>query len=348
MKPCLRIIGLMLLAILIVSCDIKDLVSPDLTYKAYYCRYDAQRNKTLLLRPEDGILSYSDSQIHRTKDGKVLIYRDYFWKGEPDFTGFYPISGYIPTNYTTHIPYFSEDGRYLWFAMSGSIYRFDLNNSSYEKITSDLGFAVHSPRLTADGNYLVMIRSLSGTINPGYPVVMNLNDSTLVHLDNAEPTATQAVYIPKFGTVYYVRYNETNYYQGEGALYSISINNAFNQALVPIVWYYNLNLYLSNDERFIVTHKPPQGFLENGHLLVRDNSSMLWSEICGTGQAALARTANVLYYTKDTRIYRWDLETGTRERIISDTFKGKKIKGFYSLSPSWDGTDLIFTAELGD
>lgn len=348
MKRCHNFIVLMLLAILIVSCDLTNPASHDLTYKTYYCRFDAQGNKTLLERPEEGILSYTDSQIYRTKDGKVLIYRDYFWKGEPDFTGFYAISGYILTNYISQSPYFSEDGRYLWYAMSGSIYRFDLNNSSYQKITSDLGFPVHSPRPTADGNHLVMIRSLSGDISPGYPVVMNLNDSTLVQLDNAEPTASQAVYLPQFGTVYYVKYNETNGYQGEGALYSISINNTYNQALVPIVWYYNLNLYLSNDERFIVTHKPQQGFYENGHLLVRDNSSMLWSEIGGTGQAALARTANVLYYTKGKSIYRWDLETGTRERIISDTFKGKKIKGFYRLSPSWDGTDLIFTAEMGD
>lgn len=347
MKLYFGIMVLMLLTIFLVSCNIKDLVTPDLTYKTYYCRYDAQGNKTLLQRPVDGILSYSDSQIHRTKDGKVLIYRDYFWKGEPDFTGFYPISGYLPNSYTTHPPYFSEDGRYLWFAMSGSIYRFDLNNGSYEKITPDLGYSVHSPRLTADGNHLVMIRSF-GVVGPGYPVVMNLNESTLVHLDNAEPTATQAVYIPKFGTVYYVKYIETHSYSGIDALYSISINNANNQALAPMNWYHSLNLYLSNDERFIVTHKPPQGFMKNGHLLVRDNSSMLWYEIGGTGQAALARTANVLYYSKGTSIYRWNLETGERIRIISDTFKGKKIKGFYRLSPSWDGTDLIFTAELGD
>ncbi len=347
MKKLIIVLALLIISIVIVSCNVKDLISPDLVYQTYYCRLDSGGKKTLLVKPEEGILSYPDSQIHRLKDGKVLIYRNYFYIGEADFSDYHPVSGFVPTNYKSQYPYFTTDGRYMLFSMSGSIYRFDFSNSSYENITPDLGFAVHSPKLTADENHMVMVRSLIGDSGTGYPVVKSMNDSSLVLLDNAVQTTNQAVYIPGNESVYYVRYNQTNHYNGEDAIYSIKINNTHNQALAPIIWYYNLNLYLSSDERFIVTHKPQQGFYRNGHLLVRDNSTMLWREVSGVGQAALARSANILYYTLGTSIYKWDLEAGTQTRIVSGSFKGNKIKGFYSLSPSWDGKDLIFTAELG-
>lgn len=338
--------GLIITGILIA--DLIEDLKPEVTYQQYYCRIDVNGNSNLLQKPLEGVLSYPNTQIHWLQNGKVLLYRDYLWEGDPSFDNFRPISGFISPSYVSDKPYLTIDGNGILYSKQGSIYKFDLVNKTEENLTPNLDYAVHSPMLSADGNYLTMIRSLTALYGTGYPVVQNLVTQELISLDAASTYGSEAIYIPRFATVYYVPYFNSNNYQSMPALYKINIDNTGNQELYPLNWFYHLAIGLSYDERFITVFKQQQGYYNNGTFFCRDNQTMNWKELVGTGCSAMSRAANVLYYTKDKSIYRLELETGITQRLVSGKFKGKRIKGFSSLSPSWDGNDLIFVAELSE
>lgn len=317
--------------LLLSSCYVDEFGPPNLSY---LCHADSLGvlHKTDLPAGSGNVVG-----IQRLKDGRALIISNklHLWNPYNDAMTDITPSGFVSGITGSNVAV-SSDGQHYYFPAGGKIKRRDLNGNVEETLVDWLNAVFFGLNLSRDERYLCFIKSTKDAYNnivyKGYPLYLNLISGEVTSLPQAGTLVTNAI-VDSF--------RERIYYTQENNLYTMELDGS-HRALVFADF---CNALLSGDGNFMVNGWTGDGTHPQYY---RDNRIMGWSFFETTGQNALARDVNLLYYSKLKKLFAMNLDSGMVSTILPDIIFGHQVVGVRAIAPAWNGKDLVCMVILKD
>lgn len=255
-------------------------------------------------------------------DGRLLFIRDSLVIYTPETKSLQHIS---KIDYPNNLD-LSLDGNYCYFPREGKIIRLHLNLLSQQAVLSPAPGSTDKfsrPTISRDGRYLSALRGY-GSNSVASISWIDLLTAEQYDFPGAYQYSFRHAWIEIGGTgIYYISSGNDLKRMGMQGAGDVTIRSGISWS------------YPSYDNRYLVClngeYQP--------RLVYRDNPSLTWYDTDINAKTRLCRGANMIYYFKDTRLWKMDIDSGQTSQLVSGSVGGKDIYSIIDAAPAWDGSD---------
>lgn len=266
----------------------------------------------------------------RLMDGRLLMMQDSLAIYDPETKGYERIS---IIDYPGNLD-LSQDGTYCLYPKEGKIIRLHLSILSQGILmrpAEGSNYSYSRPTISRDGRYLCALTGLS-TGSAANLSWMDLLSTEQYNFPYNYHSYFQQAWIENNGTgIYYI--------SSGSDLKKISLQGTGDVTIRSgISW-----SYPSYDNKYLICKNSEY----QPRLIYRDNQTLTWYDTDINGKTRVCRAANIVYYFKDSRLWKYDLESGQSTQLITGRIGNKQIYSIVEVAPSWDGSDyyMLFSTK---